>query len=426
MYLGGGTIQLTCNVSLMNPSQVSIANAGQVQFDVLFQGVRVVTVTVANFTFNQGWNTYDSGCTGIVWSPLLKSPTDEEGLEAMAKLQRFLSDYIDGFSNEVQMVGNILQPDGTYKPGTDMPLLQPAFQNFATNITVPGQPLPFITALQVYLDWQSATKIIENGGGIIPARAHLYNPFSTPLTITHLNLTVKAGNLSAPIGGWLSGQLGMLPIYVPGYSSMLSGSMAVYLIWDATVAATVLEILFGPTHQAPVSALGSMEVWIGASGPGQPDPRVTFNQSFSAVQESVPTTLGNLTMADWVENGGDPEFAASFMTPSALSDEEAKRFVLDSIQKMLNPPPAPQQEEAVLEGSSFDMENVLRSLDNMRRNLPVVRQEGREGLDAEVQEPNQLDSASEFGDEVWIEAEVDVQIPPQPAWVEVERPMPLT
>jgi len=361
-YLGGGGILLRCNVTLMNPSPLAITNLGLLEFDVYFQGVRIVTVSLANFTFHTGLNSYSDTCTGIVWSPRLQDPSDPVGLREMAVVQKFVSDYIDGFPNDFTMVGRILQEDGTYRSGCSAALLQPAFEQFATNLTVRGQPEPFIQSLTVYLTLESAAKIIADGGGIISACAQMYNPFGTSLTITNLNLTVLVGNLSGSVGGWLVPELGMQPIYIPPFGILTSEAMPVYLLWQPDVIAALFGILFGPAHEAPVSALGLMTVYVGAEGPGQPDPAKVFNQTLNPVQENVPARMANFTVThngDEAEaQNGDGDSSSSGGSPGQrqplLTDDdatltpaqvEAKRIVRDFIARYAPSAPALQQQQ---------------------------------------------------------------------------------
>jgi hypothetical protein len=345
-YMGGGTILLRCNVTLMNPSQLAIINLGTLEFDIWFQGLRIVTVSITDFSFHAGLNSYSDNCLGTVHSPKLRSPDDAEGLAAMAVTQKFVSDYIDGFANDFTMLGRILQDDGTYRSGCSVPLLQPAFDNFATNLSVRGQPEPFIRALTVHLTIEAAAKIISEGGGIIPAVAQLYNPFGSSLTITHLNLTVLAGNLSAPVGGWLVREFGMQPIYVRPFETIESLPMPVYLLWQPAVIAALFEILFGPTHTAYVSAIGPMDVWIAANKPGQPDPRTVFNQTVYASQENVPAQLANTTLT----LDGQPQ-AANVQPQMTRAEAKAK---VDAFIQQYRPQPqqTPQEMNAASSPSS--------------------------------------------------------------------------
>ena len=295
-FMGGGTIELSCNVTLQNPSQVAIMDLGLLEFDVWYDGVRLVTVHLTNFSFALGLNRYEDSCRGTFWSPVLAAPDDPVGLEQMAVAQRFLSRYIDGYDSNVTMVGRILQPDGSYRSGTALPLLQPAFDAFTTGVAVPGQPQPFITQLVVDITWTSAAKIIQDGGGILPARAHLFNPFATALTVTNLNLSVLAGDLSAPLGGWLVQDVGIEAVFIPARSAVVTETLPVYLMWTPAVIVKLLTIFLSPDHSTGVSLIGDLTVWVGSTGPGQPDPRVVFNQTFHAVQENIKTTIGNITV----------------------------------------------------------------------------------------------------------------------------------
>lgn len=307
-FFGGGTIDLSCNVTLLNPSQVAILDLGLLEFDVWYDGVRIVTVHLANFSFALGLNRYEDTCRGTFWSPVLAAPDDPVGLEQLTTAKRFISRYIDGYDSNVTMVGRILQADGTSRSGTSLPLLQPAFDAFTTDVVVPGQPQAFITQLVVDITWASAAKIIQDGGGILPARAHLFNPFATALTVTNLNLSVLAGDLSAPVGGWLVQDVGIEAVYIPARSAVVTATLPVYLMWTPAVIVKLLTIFLSPDHSTGVSLVGDLTVWIGPTGPGQPDPRAVFNQTFHAVQENIRTTIGNITVT---RPGPGPEPSAT-------------------------------------------------------------------------------------------------------------------
>ena len=287
-FMGGGTIDMACNVTLTNPSQVAITQMGVLEFDVWFEGVRLVTVHLSNFSFDLGVNNYSSTCRGTFYSPVLATPWDPLGLAAQDVARKFLSDYIDGNDNQVTMVGKILQPDGSFLPGTPIPLLAPGFSAFSTNIACHGQKKAFIQKLVVEMSWNLIWKIVGAGHGIVPATAQLYNPFATALTVTHMNLTVLAGGLDGPVGGWLVQELGIQPVFIPAYGSIVSETLPVYLQLNPAVEAKLYEIM--ERGNTTVSLMGDIEVWIGSTGPGQPDPATVFNQTVRVAQLDVLTT----------------------------------------------------------------------------------------------------------------------------------------
>lgn len=279
---------MACNVTLTNPSQVAITHMGLLEFDVWFEGVRLVTVHLTNFSFDIGLNSYSSSCRGTFYSPVLATPWDPLGLAAQEVARKFLSDYIDGNDNQVTMVGKILQPDGSFLPGTAIPLLAPGFSAFSTGVACHGQQKPFIQKLVVYMNWNLIWKIVAAGHGIIPATAQLFNPFATALTVTHMNLTVLAGGLDGPVGGWLVQELGIQPVFIPAYGTIVSQALPVYLQLNPAVEAKLIEIM--EKGNTTVSLVGDIEVWVGSTGPGQPNSSVVFNQTVHVAQVDVLTT----------------------------------------------------------------------------------------------------------------------------------------
>lgn len=291
-YPGGGTIEIACNVSLINPSQVAIRGIGLLELDMWWHGVRLATVRLANLSVESGTNWYSDTCRGTFWNPLVVDGNFTAELIA----RDFLSDYLNGGSNEVAISGRILQPDGTYQPGTTIPLLQPAFDSFRSSIVVPGNAIAFIDELVVTLNWEEVVIIAEQGGGILYAQARLYNPFSVGITVTSLNLTVLAGNLSAPIAGWLAPDPSFTSIYLPPHSSISTPLLPVFLLWTAPVKVCVLEMLM--QHSTGLSLVGSLDVWLDVDGPGTPNPANIFNQTMHCAQNLITTVLGNLTATE--------------------------------------------------------------------------------------------------------------------------------
>jgi len=314
-YEGGGSIELRCNVSLDNPSTLGIRGLGTLRLDMWYDKLRLATVRLEEFSIEPGHNVYDRTCTGTFWNPIINNPEDDDdyvddseddeddddkkmpsGFDAQGIARRFLSRYLDNFVSDVTLTGSILLPNGSSIPGTSVPLLSKAFQDFRTSLPVPGNPVPFIRGLSVSASQVTITKFFKDGGGIVEAMATLYNPFATDITITRMNLTVLAGNFSAPLGGWLVPEYGVQPIYIPARTEVVTMPLPVYLLCTDAVMACLLALIFGPKHETFVSVLGDIDTYIGTKAPGTPDPRAVFNQTLFAQVEAIRTTLGNITV----------------------------------------------------------------------------------------------------------------------------------
>lgn len=168
---------MTVDFDITNPTIIEI-DAGAVFLELWYSGIKIGEASVADFSLKPGLN-YFTDVQGRYIPPV--------GDREAAIARRFLSNYVRGASQKIEVRGN---PDGT---SSSIALLGPALSTFALTSYVPGfkgrmiqrasfkiKPLP-----------QSDKKINHLQ---VSASAVVKNPFSAVLMLDSVHCDVYACN----------------------------------------------------------------------------------------------------------------------------------------------------------------------------------------------------------------------------------------
>ena len=121
------TLVINVAVQITNPTNVSLSGVDILFLDLIVNGSVIALVQLPNFELPLG---ISSPTNVQAFIPILSEA-------AKSVFDMFLSHYINGFSQNIQLSGNILQPDEMYLPGTSVVVLQPAIEVATNRYNIP-------------------------------------------------------------------------------------------------------------------------------------------------------------------------------------------------------------------------------------------------------------------------------------------------
>jgi hypothetical protein len=270
-------LNLLTTLNLTNPSVVR-GRLGNVTLDILYEGVTLAQTFLTPLEVGRGMNPVVAGGRFFF-------PPESEGPAALATAQAFLSNYLNGFGNNVTLRGSAAS--------SPYALLQPAFAALTTATSFVGLDTRLLVSGNMYVN-------LSAGLADIPKRANttltLRNPLPMPLTMLNASLTVfqcitetldgvcqdQRFGYGSAIGFFYDGDLSLRPITAPGNSVYTTDLYEIVVLAsnDSIIALAIQNITEG---DAATKVNGSLTVDIGG-----------FIASLYFEQLSVPLYLRDL------------------------------------------------------------------------------------------------------------------------------------
>ena len=163
------------NISITNPSNVSLHSLGTLRLDLRFNSSLIGTVSLPSFALPRG----EMNHTAIA---NISRPTGA----TQASLDSFIGSMINQTSSSVTLHGGLEQLNGSIVPGTDITLLQPTITSFVSQSIFPGLRDPFIEF------FNSTLALINIPKAIMPSSIRIHNPFSAYISMEAVNISVWA------------------------------------------------------------------------------------------------------------------------------------------------------------------------------------------------------------------------------------------
>ena len=166
-------MEVTTNISIENPSNVSLHSLGTLELDFVFNNSKLGQVTLPSFSLPRGVMTHTA-----------KANISQPTAHTADSLDHFISAMINGTVSPISLRGGLDMGNGTVVAGTSIPLLQPTIRSFVSPSQFPGLTSPFI-------EWFNADLTLKQLLlHVMPTTIMVHNPFSAYLTIDEADMQV--------------------------------------------------------------------------------------------------------------------------------------------------------------------------------------------------------------------------------------------
>jgi LEA14-like dessication related protein len=236
-------LALYVKTKIDNPSVVNILNGGRLSLDLceLSSGISLGSVIIDPFYLEPQGNSTQLNAGGIFMI------TEDNSAVA----QQFISRMVCGLDNDVELRGKL--SDNSI--GTSVPLLSMAIAGLRIRTRVPGLHGERTLVREVLLKKLSALQIAGIPFGVVKtlsSRIRLKNPFSTPLTVTGMDMRADFGaviNDDVQVGTVTDNS----SIIIGAYEEILTPSIDVKITAKLTTMISLLTPLLAGTIRLSLS-----------------------------------------------------------------------------------------------------------------------------------------------------------------------------
>ena len=232
-------MEVTTNISIDNPSNVSLHSLGTLMLDLVFNQSKLGQVTLPSFSLPTGVRTHTAKAN-------ISAPT----AQTAESLAHFISAMINQTASPISLRGGVELANGTVVAGTTIPLLQPTIRSFVSPSRFPGLASPFIDYFDAKLEWLST---------IMPTHIRVNNPFSAHLSIEQVDMQVYATDYPGLLMGYWRQNLraeGRVIDFAPQQSQM-SATVNITLVLSLQDWEIIWDI-FKKRGQLPVNSVGTL------------------------------------------------------------------------------------------------------------------------------------------------------------------------